>query len=146
MTPFEQFCETLGRLADTVCEIAGIEQKRLDAASAKEHQRIHTFLNDEQAALLNLRGLDQKRSHQAEALGWKDLTYTQILAVADDTQKAALTPLFERLNAEVSSLKEIKANADRIVNVRIHEFEELIALAGGVPKELSANLFHDKYV
>lgn len=146
MTPFEQFCETLDRLTDTVCKIRDIEQKRLDAASAKEHQRIHTFLNEEQAALLNLRGLDQRRSHQAEALGWKGLTYTQILAVADDAQKAALTPLFDRLNTEVTSLKEVRANADRIVNVRIHEFEELIALAGGVPKEYSANLFHDKYV
>lgn len=147
MTLFEQFCDTLQRLTDTVRAVTDIEQKRLDAATDKQHDRIHTFLNDEQAALLNLRGLDQKRSHQAEALGWKDLTYTQILDAATEEERVALTPLFDTLNRELSLLKEVRENADRMVHVRIHELEELIALAGGLPSGTSSNnLFHDKYV
>lgn len=146
MTVFEQFCETLNRLTDTIRSIAAIEHKRLNAASAKEHHRIQTFLNEEQAALLNLRGLDQKRARQAAELGWKDLTASQILAAADASQKTVLTPLFEQLDQEIASLKEVRESADRIVNVRIHELEELIALSGAAPKQASSNLFHDKYV
>lgn len=146
MTLFEQFCETICKLTDTIHGIADIEKNRLQAASAKEHHLIHTFLNEEQAALLNLKGLDQRRAKQAADLGWKDLTVSQILDTADVSQKAVLTPLFENLNKEVSLLKEVRESADRIVNVRIHEIEELIALSGGTAKQASSNLFQDKYV
>lgn len=146
MTLFEQFCETLNRLISTVHGIAQIEEKRLRAASAKEHHLIHTFLNEEQAALLNLRGLEQKRARQACELGWKDLTASQILDTAEASQRAALAPLFEQLNTEIASLKEIRDNADRIVNVRLHEIEGLLALSGASPKQASSNLFHDRYV
>ena len=146
MTSLEEFCATLGQLIVVVKEITDIEQRRIDAASRNEHQQIESFLNEEQAALLSLRGLEQKRMHQAADFGWKDFTFRQILYAADSEQKKILLPLFNELDEQVSLLKKVRASADRIIGLRIHELEEAIAMAGGVPNGTSSHFFKDRYI
>ena len=146
MISLEEFCATLSQLIVVVKEITDIEQRRIDAASRNEHQQIESFLNEEQAALLSLRGLEQKRMHQAADLGWKDFTFRQILYAADSEQKKILLPLFNELDEQVSLLKKVRASADRIIGLRIHELEEAIAMAGGVPNGTSSHFFKDRYI
>ena len=146
MISLEEFCATLSQLIVVVKEITDIEQRRIDAASRNEHQQIESFLNEEQAALLSLRGLEQKRMHQAADFGWKDFTFRQILYAADSEQKKILLPLFNELDEQVSLLKKVRASADRIIGLRIHELEEAIAMAGGVPNGTSSHFFKDRYI
>lgn len=146
MSHLEDFCKTLSQLSDTVKTISDIEQRRVEAAAAKQHGKIQDFANEEQAAILSLRGLEQRRQHQAESLGWKGLTFRQILEVADAEQKKVLLPRFTELDERVSLLKEIRKSADRIMGVRIRELEDAIAVSGGVPGGAASHHFHDRYV
>lgn len=146
MTPLDEFCMTLSQLTDVVKTITDIEQSRAEAASQKEHNRIQGFLNEEQAAILTLRGLEQKRMQQAEALGWKGLTFRQILDTAGDAQKKVLMPRFTELQQAVSLLVNIREGADRIIKVRIRDLQDAIAVAGGPPEGSPSHFFHDKYV
>lgn len=146
MTSLKDFCVTLSQLTDVVQKITDIEQKRVDAASKKEHHRIESFLNEEQALLLSLRGLEQKRIHQAEELGWKDYTFRHILYAADPDQKKLLTPLFHELEEQISILRKVRESADRIMGVRIHELEESIIMTGGMPGGTSSHFFKDRYI
>lgn len=145
MTPLEEFCSTLTQLIKTVKTITAIEQGRVEAASQNQHQKIQACLNEEQAALLSLRGLEQKRMRQADALGWNGLTFQQILEAASPEQEAVLRPLFVELNESVSLLKEIRESADRIVKLRIHEFEEAIAAAGGTPDSQHSHFINNTF-
>ncbi len=146
MTSLKDFCATLNQLSDVVQKITDIEQKRVDAASQKEHHRIESFLNEEQALLLSLRGLEQKRIHQAEELGWKDYTFRHILYAADPEQKKLLNPLFKELEEQISILRKVRESADRIIGVRIHELEDAITMAGGIPNGKSSHFFKDRYI
>ena len=100
MSHLEDFCKTLTQLSDTVKTISDIEQRRVEAAAARQHRKIQDFANEEQAAILSLRGLEQRRQHQAESLGWKGLTFRQILEVADAEQKNVLLLRQPHLNWE----------------------------------------------
>lgn len=146
MTHLEEFCTTLSQLSDTVKTISDIEQSRIEAASQRQHKKIQDFANEEQAAILSLRGLEQRRQHQAEGLGWKGLTFRQILDVADAEQKKVLLPRFNELDERVSLLKEIRKSADRIIKLRIRELEDAIAISGGVPGGGTSHHLHDRYV
>lgn len=143
---FKQFCSTLCQLSDIVEKLTDIEQKQIQAASARQHKQIQVLLNDKQAALLSLRGLEHKRLQQAEALGFKGLTFQQIMDTADEGQKKLLAPIFTELTQKVSLLKEVHKDADRIIGVRIHEFEQMITLAGGSVQGTTSHLFRDKKI
>ncbi len=144
MTSLDEFCRTLSQLSGVVQNITDIEQRRVEAASQNQHHKIQSFLNEEQAALLSMRGLEQKRMQQADALGWKGLTFQQILETADDDQKKALHPLFAELSEKISLLKDIREGADRIINLRIRELEAAISKAGGLPRGTSSHIFQSK--
>ncbi|MBR5509630.1 MAG: hypothetical protein IKV59_06215 [Lachnospiraceae bacterium] len=146
MTSLDEFCTTLRQLITVVKDITEIEQRRIDAASRNEHRQIESFLNEEQAALLSMRGLEQKRMHQAADLGWKDFTFRQILYAADSEQKKLLLPIFNELDEQISLLKKVRTSADRIIGLRIHELEEAIAAAGGIPNGTSSHFFKDRYI
>ena len=93
----------------------------------------------EQALVLKLRGLEQTRVKQADALGWKGLTFRQILNRTSEQQKELLSPLFHNLSLQTKQLTGSKESADRILSLRLKEFEK--ALEGNLPPH-----FHETYV
>ena len=60
-TSLEQFVQVLKQLIEAVTVLAGQEEQMAQAAALSQHHLISGFLNQEQAQLLKLRGLEQKR-------------------------------------------------------------------------------------
>ena len=71
--PLEIFAALIQDLADTAERIARAEEAKAEAASLKQHHRLDGLIQEEQAQILKLRGLEQRRLKLAEALGWKSL-------------------------------------------------------------------------
>lgn len=138
----EKFCSVLMELMQTLDEFQRIETDKLNAASAREHQKIDGFLKEEQALLLKLRGLEQHRMQAQNALGWKGLNFREILDLANPEQKEQLQPLFEQMEAKMQSLKETKDSSDRIIRVRLREFETILSSNGENP---IPSHFHNTY-
>ncbi len=132
------FSDTLEQLLGLMGSISELEEAKAEAASTKQHQKIDGLLKEEQALILKLRGLEQLRMKQAGALGWQGLTFRQILERADGRQKKLLSPLFDKMNAQLRRLTDSKDSADRILWLRLKELEE--ALAGAPQPRL-----HDSY-
>lgn len=150
-TPLEHFSEVLRQLTDVVNDLAQIEGQKAQAAAYSQHHLINGFLNPEQAQILKLRGLEQKRMKFAEELGWKGLTFRQILEQADNEQKELLSPLFAELDREVKRLTSAKDSADRAIKLRLRELETAITLeshsvSGGQAVAGVSNHFKDTYV
>lgn len=133
------FGNTLEQLSELMASLNQIETAKAEAASAGQHGRINGYLQQEQALILKLRGLEQHHAKQMKALGWEGLNFRQLLEQADGEEKAVLSPLFDRLTGQLKLLTDSKESSDRILKVRIKEFEE--ALAGARQPH-----FHDTYV
>ena len=69
----EAFGRTLEQLADLMVSLTQTENAKAEAASSGSHGRINGFLQQEQALILRLRGLEQHRAKQMKALGWEGL-------------------------------------------------------------------------
>ena len=64
-----------------------LEQAKLDAVSQNEISRLEEIIKKEQAEIMALRGLDQKREKLQAELGWKDLTFQKILMRLSEEQQ-----------------------------------------------------------
>ncbi|MCD8000765.1 MAG: flagellar protein FlgN [Clostridiales bacterium] len=149
----EEFACSLERISDIIKDITRLEEKKADAAAQKRHDTMNDFLKQEQASLLKLRGQEQKRQRLAEAMDWGGLTFRQILEQSSAVQRQRLQPLFEQLDSQVKLLLETKDSAERIIKVRIREFETLLYRDKGIVYDGSGSIekkfppsFHDKYV
>lgn len=149
----DEFTETLKSLAGVLDNITRIEEDKARAASQNQHHMMDDFLKEEQVLLLKLRGLEQKRIKLAEELGWKDLTFRQILEAASENQKETLSPLFSSLTEKTAHLEDAKTSAERIIKIRLREFGAALSKDGqqgydgnGGPMGGPPSHFRDKYV
>lgn len=149
--PFDEFAEVMKQLIETVDILTQMEVQKAHAAANSQHNLIAGFLNPEQAQILKLRGLEQKRIRLAQALGWEGLTFRQILEQLESSRKECLSPLFAQLETGVKRLTDTRTSADRVIQLRLRELEAAIAEkegssylgAGNAP---GPSRFKDRYV
>ena len=149
----EEFAGSIEQLAHTIEGIARIEEEKAETASLGYHDRMDGILKREQVYILKLRGLEQKRLRLAEAMGWKGLTFRQILSQSTPEQAGRLSPLFTRLDSQIKHLREVKDTAERMIQVRLREFNVILSSTtgggcdeNGVPVKGPSSFFHDRYV
>lgn len=143
---FDAFVHMLEELSGIVSQLTKAENDKAKAASAGEHGKMDAFLKEEQALLLKLRGLEQQRNQRAVALGWKDLTFRQILDLADEKERAILSPLFTQMENQVKELTDAKDSSNRIISVRLREFEHILGVNSRFPEAEGPSHFHNRYV
>ena len=149
----EEFAGSIEQLAHTIEGIARIEEEKAETASLGYHDRMDGILKREQVYILKLRGLEQKRLRLAEAMGWKGLTFRQILSQSTPEQAGRLSPLFTGLDSQIKHLREVKDTAERMIQVRLREFNMILSSTtgegydeNGVPVKGPSSFFHDRYV
>lgn len=128
---FDDFTALIGELDQTAGAITRIEDEKAEAASRKRHELMDDYIKEEQALILKLRGLEQRRTQLARSLGWDGLTFRQILDTVSPSRKEALLPLFEGLQQQLSRLTQARQAAEKIIRVRLHECNTVIARQQG---------------
>lgn len=131
LTPFEEFTSVIEELTGVASSLSQIETAKADAASEKHHELLDGYIQEEQALILKLRGLEQKRMRLAGQLGWDSLTFRQILEKASLRQQPQLEPLFQNLEQALKSLEQSRKAAEQIIQVRLHEIQAIAARQGG---------------
>lgn len=153
--PLEDFAAVIRDLTATAGHIAKIEDAKAEAASAGRHTLLDGFIQEEQAYILKLRGLEQHRLKLAESLGWKSLTFRQILERTTPEETELLSPLFSELELQLKKLGQAREAAERLIKVRLHELQIAIARQQGTSYDNSGNInsesmphikLQDKYV
>ena len=131
----EQLCTVLEQLCRVVAD-------KLTVVSADRPDQLESLLNDENMLLLQLRGLDKKRSDLLRGSGLEGLTFRQILTREDSEEAVArLSPILERLSSQAEKLKKVKGGTDRLIRIRMKQLEQRLAGA----KQSDPHVY-DKYV
>lgn len=139
-TSLDEFITVVRDTADLADSIAKVENAKTEAASEKMHHRLDSYIQTEQAMILKLRGLEQKRMHLAEVLGWKGLTFRQILAKASPEEREKLQPSFDHLEETLKKLENSRKSSEQILNVRLHELQVAIARREGSSYDDAGNV------
>lgn len=138
----ESLIPVLEQLCTVLEQLCQVEADKLTVISADRPDQLESLLNDENMLLLQLRGLDKKRSDLLRKSGLEGLTFRQILMQEDSEEVVALlSPILERLSSQAEKLKKIKGGTDRLIRIRMKQLEQRLAGA----KQSDPHVY-DKYV
>ena len=138
----ESLIPVLEQLCTVLEQLCRVEADKLTVVSADHPDQLESLLNDENVLLLQLRGLDKKRSDLLRRSGLEGLTFRQILMQEDSEEAVALlSPILERLSIPAEKLKKIKGGTDRLIRIRMKQLEQRLS---GV-KQSDPHVY-DKYV
>lgn len=138
----ESLIPVLEQLCTVLEQLCQVEADKLTVISADRPDQLESLLNDENMLLLQLRGLDKKRSDLLRRSGLEGLTFRQILMQEDSEEAVALlSPILERLSSQAEKLKKVKGGTDRLIRIRMKQLEQRLAGA----KQSDPHVY-DKYV
>ena len=138
----ESLIPVLEQLCTVLEQLCRVEADKLTVVSADHPDQLESLLNDENMLLLQLRGLDKKRSDLLRKSGLEGLTFRQSLMQEDSEEVVALlSPILERLSSQAEKLKKIKGGTDRLIRIRMKQLEQRLAGA----KQSDPHVY-DKYV
>ena len=138
----ESLIPVLEQLCTVLEQLCRVEAYKLTVISADHPDQLESLLNDENMLLLQLRGLDKKRSDLLRRSGLEGLTFRQILMQEDSEEAVALlSPILERLSSQAEKLKKVKGGTDRLIRIRMKQLEQRLAGA----KQSDPHVY-DKYV
>lgn len=138
----ESLIPVLEQLCTVLEQLCRVEADKLTVVSADRPDQLESLLNDENMLLLQLRGLDKKRSDLLCRSGLEGLTFRQILMQEDSEEAVALlSPLLERLSIQAEKLKKVKGGTDRLIRIRMKQLEQRLSGA----KQSDPHVY-DKYV
>ena len=102
----ESLIPVLEQLCTVLEQLCQVEADKLTVISADHPDQLESLLNDENMLLLQLRGLDKKRSDLLRKSGLEGLTFRQILMQEDSEEVVALlSPILERLSSQAEKDK-----------------------------------------
>ncbi len=84
-------------------------------------------MHKEQAAVLKLRGLEQRREAEQKRLGMEGYTFRQILEHVPDETASVLSPLFSQLSGQVTMFRSVSDSAKNIIEVNLHMIQSALA-------------------
>ena len=138
----ESLIPVLEQLCTVLEQLCQVEADKLTVISADRPDQLESLLNDDNMLLLQLRGLDKKRSDLLRKSGLEGLTFRQILMQEDSEEVVALlSPILERLSSQAEKLKKIKGGTDRLIRIRMKQLEQRLSGA----KQSDPHVY-DKYV
>ena len=138
----ESLIPVLEQLCTVLEQLCRVEADKLTVVSADHPDQLESLLNDENVLLLQLRGLDKKRSDLLRRSGLEGLTFRQIMMQEDSEEAVALlSPILERLSIQAEKLKKIKGGTDRLIRIRMKQLEQRLSGA----KQSDPHVY-DKYV
>ena len=79
MHNLSSFRELIQQFIELFDRMTPLEQSKLEVVSRNQVALLEDIIKKEQAEIMALRGLDQRRERMQEELGWKDLTFQEIL-------------------------------------------------------------------
>lgn len=127
MNEYSDFIKLMEDFIAFFDDLTAIEQEKLNAAVNNRVSFVEECMHKEQAAVLRLRGFEQKREKEQEKLGMKDCTFRQILEKSPDDVSSVLKPLFDRMSEQIRILQSINDNTKDIIEVNLHMIQSSLA-------------------
>lgn len=118
-----QLFDKMGGLFD---QLILFEEKKAECISQNDIDGLDSFMNEEQALLLKLRGLDQRREKLLTDMGFQDQTFRQLIRSSEGKEQEALQSHFETLSDKTGRLKTAIDFTKKLIELHQHGIETLL--------------------
>lgn len=127
MNDFSKFIRIIEEFIALFDNLIPVEQEKLDAAVKNRITFVEDCMHKEQAAVLQMRGLEQRREAEQKRLGMEGYTFRQILAHVPEETASVLNPLFSQLSDRVTTFRSVSDSAKDIIEVNLHMIQSALA-------------------
>lgn len=135
------FISTIKDLIELFQRLAIIEENKIEASSKNRISFIEECIKEEQAGVLQLRGLDKKREDAQKNMGYANYSFKDILNQVSKEEQEILQPLFIELEQLVSRFKYASKSAQQIIELNLNQINSLISeQEGGVSYDKSRTI------
>lgn len=111
-------------------ELIPIEKNKLTAAADHNVVELEECMKREQAAVLQIRGLDQKREAWLAQKGWSDKSFRQILEFLPGEERGQLEPSFERMTENFRMFRKVNEDTNMVLKTNLRVVENLTGKNG----------------
>lgn len=120
MYKLDDFLDLLEKLVLLFDDLTEIEQTKLEAVTKKDIDTLNDCMKEEQAYLLQFRGLDKKRESIQKDLGFENMKFSQIITNMKDKQyQEEFQELYDALTETMDYYQKIHSNAKSIIEVKL---------------------------
>lgn len=134
MHDLSAFRELIRQFIELFDRMLPLEQSKLEVVSRNQVALLEDIIKKEQAEIMALRGLDQRRERMQEELGWKDLTFQEILRKLPEEERPDMKQLFDELAVRVTRFQSVTESSKTIMEVNLHAINQMAARQGGGTK------------
>ena len=127
----KELCDILREMTALFREFLPLEEEKLKAAQRKQVTFIEDCMGKEQALLLKIRGLEQKRESFLEQKGLQGRTLREIIAEQPEEEQRELTEVFEEFSSAVKTFSALNTEAMKLIRVNLHELENAVKAKEG---------------
>lgn len=128
---FDSFCKVIRDTIALFEELNEYENKKLDAIAANNVLELDKYLNDEQAYLMKMRGLDSKREKLQQQLGVTGLPFKEIIEKFDGRERDSLNSLYDELSEKSTELKNAITATRKYIELHLNTISAMLAKLEG---------------
>lgn len=125
MDQFEQIIKQMIALFE---EQLPLEQEKLRAVQEDDVAAVEECMKREQAVVLKLRGLEQKREKIQKDNGWDGMTFREIIDLAPEEKQLSYRQLLEKLQNSISLFQDMNECAMDTMRIHQREIEKVIKI------------------
>ncbi len=135
----EKFEKVIKDLIAVFVDLTVIANIKLKAAKDNKTATIDECMTKEQSLILAIKGLDKKRETLQEELGFKDLSFREILEKTSQEETEKLAPLFEALSREIQMFSQVNEDVNTIIKVNLKEIQKELDRRGSIYNQSKQN-------
>lgn len=122
----EQFEQVINQMIALFEEYLPLEQEKLKAVQESNVAALEDCMTREQAVVLKLRGMDQKREAAQRQNGWEGKTFREITELVPDEKKELYRQLFEKLSNAMTLFRSANESAMDTMTIHLREINKAI--------------------
>lgn len=122
----EEFMKVIRETIQLFHDFLPLEETKLKHVQEQNLSGLENCMTQEQAVVMKLRGLENKRAAAQKKLGWEGKTFREILDLVPEDRKGEFSALYEQLTLSMNVFRETNDSAMKTVKVHLRQIDKAI--------------------
>lgn len=117
----EHYVNLLNEFLELFEEMILVEKEKRDVVIAHDLLRLEDLMKKEQAGIMKIRGMEQRRIRMQNDLGFGDKTFQVLLQEVSDEERLRLTPIFRKLEDAIRRFRVTNESTSQVIETALHD-------------------------
>jgi len=120
------FYKIMEEIMNLVDSVIALENQKLDAIASNDISELDRIMKEEQAIILQFRGLEKKRDKIQDDLGLSSLTFREMIDKDTLSNSKELAKLYQQMNEKMKEVKTVTDCTKKYIELHLHSLDTLI--------------------